>query len=135
MDKDNLSGEKALIEERRKKLDQLRDRGSAYGNSFKPNNKAQKIHDDFGSFSKEELAEKDIKNISIAGRIVLKRVMGKASFATLRDSSGDIQIYVTKNNVDEDVYEDFKTWDLGDIVGISGKLFSCLLYTSDAADE
>ena len=123
MDKDNLSGEKALIEERRKKLDQLRDRGSAYGNSFKPNNKAQKLHDEFGSFSKEELAEKDIKNISIAGRIVLKRVMGKASFATLRDSSGDIQIYVTKNNVDEDVYEDFKTWDLGDIVGISGKLF------------
>ena len=123
MDKDNLSGEKALIEERRKKLDQLRDRGSAYGNSFKPNNKAQKLHDEFGSFSKEELAEKDIKNISIAGRIVLKRVMGKASFATLRDSSGDIQIYVTKNNVDEDVYKDFKTWDLGDIVGISGKLF------------
>jgi len=123
MDKDNLSGEKALIEERRKKLDRLRDRGSAYGNSFKPNNKAQKLHDEFGSSSKEELAEKDIKNISIAGRIVLKRVMGKASFATLRDSSGDIQIYVTKNNVDEDVYEDFKTWDLGDIVGISGKLF------------
>ena len=49
--------------------------------------------------------------------------MGKASFATLRDSSGDIQIYVTKNNVDESVYEDFKTWDLGDIVGISGTLF------------
>jgi lysyl-tRNA synthetase class 2 len=69
------------------------------------------------------LVDKDIKNISIAGRIVLKRVMGKASFATLRDSSGDIQIYVTKNNVDEDVYEDFKTWDLGDIVGISGTLF------------
>ena len=69
------------------------------------------------------MVDKDIKNISIAGRIVLKRVMGKASFATLRDSSGDIQIYVTKNNVDEDVYEDFKTWDLGDIVGISGTLF------------
>ena len=49
--------------------------------------------------------------------------MGKASFATLRDASGDIQIYVTKNNVDEDVYEDFKTWDLGDIVGVSGSLF------------
>ena len=49
--------------------------------------------------------------------------MGKASFATLRDASGDIQIYVTKNNVDEDVYEDFKTWDLGDIVGVSGTLF------------
>ena len=123
MDNENLGGEKAILEERSKKLDQLRDKGSAYGNSFKPQNKAQKLHDEYGSFSKEELVEKDIKNISIAGRIILKRVMGKASFATLRDSSGDIQIYVTKNNVDEDVYEDFKTWDLGDIVGISGTLF------------
>ena len=123
MDKDNLGGEKAIIEERRKKLDQLRDKGSAYGNSFKPKNNAKNLHEEFGKFSKEELSEKDIKNISIAGRIVLKRVMGKASFATLRDSSGDIQIYVTKNNVDDDVYEDFKAWDLGDIVGVSGTLF------------
>ena len=123
MDNDNLGGEKALLEERRKKLDQLRDKGSAYGNTFKPQNSAKKLHEEFGQFSKEELVKKDVKNISIAGRIVLKRVMGKASFATLRDSSGDIQIYVTKNNVDDSVYEDFKTWDLGDIVGISGTLF------------
>ncbi len=123
MDKDNLSGEKALIEERRKKLDQLRDKGSAYGNSFKPQNNSNDIFKEYGELSKDELAEKDIKNISIAGRIVLKRVMGNASFATLRDSSGDIQIYVTKNNVEESVYEDFKTWDLGDIVGVSGSLF------------
>ena len=123
MDKDNLSGEKALIEERRKKLDQLRDKGSAYGNSFKPQNNSNDIFKEYGEFSKDELAEKDIKNISIAGRIVLKRVMGNASFATLRDSFGDIQIYVTKNNVEESVYEDFKTWDLGDIVGVSGSLF------------
>ena len=123
MDNENLGGEKAILEERRKKLDQLRDRGSAYGNSFKPQNSAKNLHDEYGSFSKEDLANKNIKNISIAGRIVLKRVMGKASFATLRDASGDIQIYVTKNNVDEDVYEDFKTWDLGDIVGVSGTLF------------
>ena len=123
MDKENLGGEKAILEERRKKLDQLRDKGSAYGNSFKPQNNANNLHDKYGNLSKEELTEKNIKNISIAGRIVLKRVMGKASFATLRDSSGDIQIYVTKNNVDEDVYEDFKTWDLGDIVGVSGSLF------------
>ena len=123
MDNENLGGEKAILEERRKKLDQLRDKGSAYGNSFKPQNSAKNLHDEYGGFSKEDLAKKNIKNISIAGRIVLKRVMGKASFATLRDASGDIQIYVTKNNVDEDVYEDFKTWDLGDIVGVSGTLF------------
>ena len=123
MDNENISGEKALIEERRKKLKQLRDRGSAYGNSFKPQNNAFKLQEEYGNFSKENLAEKDVKDISIAGRIVLKRVMGNASFATLRDASGDIQIYVTKNNVDETVYEDFKTWDLGDIVGVSGSLF------------
>ena len=123
MDKDNLGGEKAIIEERRKKLEQLRDKGDAYGNSFKPQNNAKNLHEEYGALSKEELADKNIKNISIAGRIVLKRVMGNASFATLRDASGDIQIYVTKNNVEESVYEDFKTWDLGDIVGVSGSLF------------
>ena len=123
MDKNNLSGEKALIEERRKKLEQLRDKGDAYGNSFKPKNNAKDLHDEYGKYSKEELVDKKVKDISIAGRIVLKRVMGNASFATIRDSSGDIQIYVTKNNVEESVYEDFKTWDLGDIVGVSGSLF------------
>ena len=123
MEKDNIGGEKAIIEERRKKLEQLRDKGDAYGNSFKPQNNAKNLHEEYGAFSKEELADKNIKDISIAGRIVLKRVMGNASFATLRDASGDIQIYVTKNNVEESVYEDFKTWDLGDIVGVSGSLF------------
>ena len=51
------------------------------------------------------------------------RVMGNASFATVRDSSGDIQIYVSKNTIDEAAYNDFKTWDLGDIIGVKGKLF------------
>ena len=123
MDNDNLGGEKAIIEERRKKLEQLRDKGEAYGNSFKPKNNAKNLHEEYGNSSKDELSEKNIKDISIAGRIILKRVMGNASFATLRDSTGDIQIYVTKNNVEESVYEDFKTWDLGDIVGVSGSLF------------
>ena len=123
MDNDNLGGEKAIIEERRRKLEQLRDKGEAYGNSFKPKNNAKNLHEEYGGFSKDKLSEKNIKDISIAGRIILKRVMGNASFATLRDSTGDIQIYVTKNNVEESVYEDFKTWDLGDIVGVSGSLF------------
>ena len=63
MDNDNLGGEKALLEERRKKLDQLRDKGFAYGNTFKPQNSAKKLHEEFGQFSKEELVKKDIKNI------------------------------------------------------------------------
>ena len=123
MSEDKIGGEKAILEERRKKLENLRDKGVAYANSFRPKNSANEIHKLYGETSKDDLAEKNIKNISIAGRIVLKRVMGNASFATLRDASGDIQIYVTKNNIDESIYDDFKTWDLGDIVGVSGSLF------------
>ena len=123
MSEDKIGGEKAILEERRKKLENLRDKGVAYANSFRPKNNANEIHKLYGETSKDDLAKKNIKNISIAGRIVLKRVMGNASFATLRDASGDIQIYVTKNNIDESVYDDFKTWDLGDIVGVSGSLF------------
>ena len=123
MSEEKLGGEKAILEERRKNLENLRVKGFAYTNSFRPDNTANEIHQLHGELSKEDLVKKNIKNISIAGRIVLKRVMGNASFATLRDASGDIQIYVTKNNVDESVYNDFKTWDLGDIVGVSGSLF------------
>ena len=85
MDNDNLGGEKAIIEERRRKLEQLRDKGEAYGNSFKPKNNAKNLHEEYGNFSKDELSEKNIKDISLAGRIILKRVMGNASFATLRE--------------------------------------------------
>jgi len=123
MSEENIGGEEGLLEERRKKLEELRGKGEAYGNSFQPQNTAKEIIDQYGEFTKDELAKKNIKDLSIAGRVILKRVMGNASFATLRDASGDIQIYVTKNNVDESVYEDFKTWDLGDIVGVSGSLF------------
>ena len=123
MSEEKIGGEKAILEERRKKLENLRDKGIAYANSFHPKNTANEIHKLYDETSKDDLAKKNIKNISIAGRIVLKRVMGNASFATLRDTSGDIQIYVTKNNIDESIYDDFKTWDLGDIVGVSGSLF------------
>ena len=92
MGEEKLGGEKAILEERRKKLENLREKGIAYTNSFHPNNSANEIHQIHGELSKEDLAKKNIKNISIAGRIVLKRVMGNASFATLRDASGDIQI-------------------------------------------
>ena len=123
MSEENIGGEEGLLEERRKKLEELRGKGEAYGNSFQPQNTAKEIIDQYGEFTKDELVKKNIKDLSIAGRVILKRVMGNASFATLRDASGDIQIYVTKNNVEQSVYEDFKTWDLGDIVGVSGSLF------------
>ena len=123
MSEENIGGEEGIIEERRKKLEALRSKKIAYVNDFYKEHYASDIHSENESFSKEQLEEKNIEGISVAGRIVLKRVMGNASFFTIRDSSGDIQIYVSKNTVDVDLYEDFKTWDLGDIAGVRGKLF------------
>lgn len=123
MSEENIGGEEGIIEERRKKLEALRSKNKAYINDFQKEHYAADIHLENNSFSKAELEEKNIEGISVAGRIVLMRVMGNASFATIRDSSGDIQIYVSKNTVDIDLYEDFKTWDLGDIIGVKGKLF------------
>jgi lysyl-tRNA synthetase class 2 len=123
MSEENIGGEEGIIDERRKKLENLRSNKKAYINDFLKEHYADDIHQQNDSFTKEELVEKNIDNISVAGRIVLMRVMGNASFATVRDSSGDIQIYVSKNTIDEAAYNDFKTWDLGDIIGVKGKLF------------
>ena len=123
MSEENIGGEEGIIEERRKKLELLREKNQAYLNDFFKDHYAANLSHDYASLSKEDLEEKNITDISVAGRVVLKRVMGNASFATIRDSSGDIQIYVSKNTVDQDIYEDFKTWDLGDIIGVEGKLF------------
>ena len=123
MAEENIGGEEGIIEERRKKLQLLRDKNTAYINDFLKEHYAYDLHDQYDELSKEDLESKNVNNISVAGRIVLMRVMGNASFATIRDSSGDIQVYVSKNTVDIDIYEDFKTWDLGDIVGVKGKLF------------
>ena len=123
MSEENIGGEEGIIEERRKKLELLREKNQAYLNDFFKDHYAANLSHDYASLSKEDLEEKNITDISVAGRVVLKRVMGNASFATIRDSSGDIQIYVSKNTVDQDIYEDFKTWELGDIIGVEGKLF------------
>ena len=123
MSEENIGGEEGIIEDRRKKLDLLRKKNQAYLNDFFKDHYASNLLNDYASLSKEDLEEKNIKGISVAGRVVLKRVMGNASFATVRDSSGDIQIYISKNTIDQDIYDDFKTWDLGDIVGVSGSLF------------
>ena len=88
MSEENIGGEEGLLEERRKKLEELRGKGEAYGNSFQPQNTAKEIIDQYGEFTKDELTKKNIKDLSIAGRVILKRVMGNASFATLRDASG-----------------------------------------------
>ena len=80
------------------------------------------IRDRYKEASKEELEEKSIQ-VTVAGRIMLQRIMGKASFITIQDMEGQIQAYIRSNDLSEGQYEDFKTWDLGDIVGVSGKLF------------
>ena len=123
MAEENIGGEEGIIEERRKKLQLLREKNTAYINDFLKEHYAYDLHDQYDELSKEDLESKNVNNISVAGRIVLMRVMGNASFATIRDVSGDIQLYVSKNTLDFDIYEDFKTWDLGDIVGVKGKLF------------
>ena len=108
-----------LIEERREKLKALRTHGIAYPNDFRRKDLAANLHEKFSAMTKEELEPLKIE-ATVAGRMVLKRVMGKASFATLQDGSGRIQIYVS-NAVKN--YEDFKHWDMGDIVGAAGTLF------------
>jgi lysyl-tRNA synthetase class 2 len=108
-----------LIEERREKLKALRAQGIAFPNDFRRSDFSGSLFKVHGGKTKEEL-EKEKIFATVAGRMVLKRVMGKASFATLQDGSGRMQIYVS-NEVKN--YEDFKHWDLGDIVGASGTLF------------
>ena len=123
MSDSNIGGEASILEERRRKLDELREQNIAYINNYIPAHKANELHDLYGHLSKEALEDKKIIDLSIAGRVVLKRVMGNASFVTIRDGSGDIQAYISKNNLDPDLYKNFKSWDLGDIIGISGNLF------------
>ena len=106
---------------RRKRLAEWRKSGKAYPNDFRRSNLAEEVrtlHEQKGKF---ELEEEKI-SVSVAGRVVLRRVMGKASFITLQDSSGRIQIYVRQDKIGLEAYEEFKQWDLGDIVGALGYL-------------
>lgn len=114
--------ENDLIAQRRAHLEELRQRGNAYPNNFKRDALAADLHTRFGELDKEAL-ESDPVRVKIAGRMMSRRVMGKASFAHLQDMSGRIQIYVKRDNLAEDVYAEFKRWDIGDIVGAEGILF------------
>ncbi|MFN5177821.1 lysine--tRNA ligase [Limnohabitans sp.] len=122
--------ENQLIAERREKLRALRraqaeGQGIAFPNDFKPAHLAQALYSDHGERSAEDRAGQGAERgpAKVAGRMMLKRVMGKASFATLQDSSGRIQIYIARDDVGEATYNAFKHWDLGDILGVEGHLF------------
>jgi len=122
--------ENQLIAERRHKLKVMREaqaqgKGVAFPNDYKPEDRAEPLTRAHNDKAPEALKGEGVTPITakIAGRMMLKRVMGKASFATLQDATGRFQIYVTRDDIGEDAYNDFKHWDLGDIVAAEGYLF------------
>jgi len=122
-----LPDDNQLMVERREKLKALRSAGVAFPNDVRPEHRAEALFAQYDSKTKEELEPLAVK-VSVAGRMMLKRVMGKASFATLQDASfgpsgGRIQVYINNEGVGEEVHAAFKHWDLGDIVAATGTLF------------
>ncbi len=111
-----------IFEERRGKLKALREQGVAFPNDFNREHLAADLHAQNENKTKEELEESPV-SVSVAGRMMLKRVMGKASFATIQDMSGRIQLYITNDHVGEAEHDAFKHFDLGDIIAAKGVLF------------
>ena len=114
--------ENQIVAERRAKLGALRAQGQAFPNDFRRDTLAADLHARYGGKTNEELEPLGIKAV-VAGRMLLKRVMGKASFATIQDMSGRLQLYVTSDSVGAEVHDAFKHWDLGDLVGAGGHVF------------
>ncbi len=113
--------ENHLIAERRAKLAKLRERGNAFPNDFRRNALAGHLLTAYGAMSAQQLDAEPIR-VSVAGRMRAKRVMGKASFAKMEDSSGAIQVFLQQQVLGA-VYDEFKTWDVGDVIGAEGTLF------------
>ena len=119
--------ENSIIAERRAKLATLREQGIAFPNDFKPQHKAADLHEQHGQAEREYLEAHPV-HVVVAGRMMLKRVMGKASFATIQDASGNradgrIQLYITNESIGEAAHDAFKHYDIGDILGAEGTLF------------
>ena len=121
---DSISTEEQLIAKRREKLEALRESlgSNPYRNGFKRDSLAGNLQSEYSDTTSEQLITLKRK-VSIAGRLMTQRIMGKASFAHVRDMTGDIQIYVKRDSLPEGVYQDFKKWDLGDIVFARGEMF------------
>lgn len=119
---DTTIDEHDLIGQRRQKLAEWREMGNAYPNEFHRNALAKSLHNEFEQFDHDAL-EALQKEVKIAGRIMLRRLMGKASFCHIQDMSGRIQIYIRESDIPNGLYDLFKTWDTGDIIGIEGVLF------------
>jgi len=117
-----IQSENHLISERRQKLSALRQHSNPFPNQFKPSQQAVELHQKYDELTNDELSNLNIAT-SVAGRMMLKRVMGKASFATLQDGQHKIQLYISKEKLGEENYEQFKHYDIGDILGARGTLF------------
>ena len=114
--------ENQIIADRRAKLAKLREAGQAFPNDFLRTHHAADLHARYGGVENEALSKENVE-VSVAGRIMLKRVMGKASFATIQDGTGRIQLFVADDATGAATHEAFKHWDIGDIVGASGTVF------------
>ena len=112
--------ENNLFEVRKEKLKKLREQGKDYPNSFRRNELAKELINEYSDLSKDDLENTSI-SVKVAGRIMLRRLMGKASFTTIQDMSAQIQLYLREDTLSN--YDDFKTWDIGDIIGVEGELF------------
>jgi len=114
--------ENRLIAQRREKLTELRKEGNAFPNDFRRNVLNGELAAEYAETDSDTL-KAGTRRVKIAGRLMTKRVMGKASFATIRDMSGDMQLYVKRDDLVEGVYPAFKRWDLGDIIAAEGTMF------------
>ena len=122
-DDTTILDENKLIAQRREKLARLREQGVAFPNDFRRNVVAGELHAEYGARDADALDALAVR-VRVAGRIMSRRVMGKASFVHVQDMSGRIQLYVQRDALHDGVYEQFKRdWDLGDIVGAEGRLF------------
>ena len=110
------------IAQRRAKLALLREQGLAFPNNFRRNVVAGELHAKYGAVDNEALQAEPVR-VNVAGRMMTRRLMGKASFVHIQDMSGQIQLYVTRDTLPEGAYAEFKKWDIGDILGASGTLF------------
>ena len=114
--------ENKLIAERRHKLSALRTAGTpAFPNDFRRDSLASELHLGFGEMEGAALEAQAVR-VCVAGRMMLRRIMGKASFVKIQDSSGQIQLFLQRDSLGEH-YEAFKGWDIGDILGAEGTLF------------
>ena len=115
--------EQEQIKQRRSKLTALREQGIAFPTDFRRNVISGELLAEYGDKTKEELEAQPVR-VKVAGRVMTRRIMGKASFCHIQDMSGKIQLYVTRDTLPEGFYnEQFKKWDIGDIVGAEGTLF------------